>query len=68
MPKKTEKLKTLAFDFYIYSDGKGCGIYCRNTKKKGLWNNYKSDKGKILNFIDKVSNQWFIKKNSRRSI
>ena len=59
MSKKTEKLRTLAFDLYIYSDSKACSIYCRNTKKKGLWNNYKRDKDKILEFIDKVSKAWF---------
>jgi hypothetical protein len=59
MYKKTEKLKTLAFDFYIYSDRKSCGIYCRNTKAKGLFNNYEKDKVLILKFIDKTKKKWF---------
>ena len=59
MSKKTKDLKCLAFDFFIYSDGKGCGVYCRNTKKKGLWNDYKRDKEKLIKFIDKTKEEWF---------
>ena len=61
MYKKAKKLKSLTFVFYIYSDGKSCGIYCRNTKKRGLWNNYRKDKAKIIKFIDKARDQRFKK-------
>lgn len=45
-------MKSLAFDVYIYSNGKGGRVICRQTKEDMKFNDYKAEKNRIIEFID----------------
>ena len=45
-------MNSLAFDVYIYSNGYGGRVICRQTKKDLQFNYYYSEKKRILDFID----------------
>ena len=49
---KPEEMKSLAFDVYIYSNGKGGRVICRQTKNDLKFNDYKNEKIEIIAFID----------------
>jgi hypothetical protein len=49
---KPSKMKSLAFDLYLYSDSYGGRIICRQTKKDMQFNYYYCEKQRILDFID----------------